>query len=44
MTALAGFLLGLARAFGAARVCPDGCCKDAHGPHCPAHHLAHGHK
>ncbi len=36
MTALAGFLLGLALAFGSAQVCPNGCCKDARGPHCPA--------
>ncbi len=42
MIALAGFLLGLALAFGSAQVCPNGCCKDAHGPHCPAH-LATGH-
>jgi hypothetical protein len=39
MGALAGFIIGLAPAFGSAQVCPNGCCKDAHGPHCPAHPL-----
>ena len=38
MTALAGFLLGLTLAIASAQICPNGCCKDAHGPHCPTQH------